>query len=452
MNIDLRNKKVSIVGAGKSGLSSAEIIKALGGIPFISDNAELKDNTVGDRLSTLGVKSEFGGHSESVFNSDLMIVSPGVPANADVIIRAKSRGITVWPEIELAYRLCQGGIIGITGSNGKTTTTALIGEILKNAGIPAFVCGNIGFPFIDIAQKVPSDGFAVVELSSFQLEQIDKFRANIAVFLNLTPDHLDRHGNLDTYIAAKMRIFENQGPQDTAVINSDDPILHARCAKLKSQQIWFSVGQKLKNGIWADPVGEIFNKDSILMNSSDIRIKGEHNLSNACAAIAAAISAGAPENKIIETLKSFAGVEHRLEPVRLIGGVSFINDSKGTNVDSVFWALKAVSAPVILIAGGKDKNGDFSALNEMVSKKVKLVILIGQASNKIETTWNDLATCVRADTMGDAVRLGLLKSLPGDTVLLSPGCASFDMFNNYEHRGKVFKQAVLDIEPKGIIR
>jgi UDP-N-acetylmuramoylalanine--D-glutamate ligase len=449
--MNLKGKKISIIGAGRSGLATAEVVNSLDAIPFVSDNSQLKDKSFLERLSSLNIQSEFEGHTSRVYDCDLMIVSPGVPSDAEVIVTAEEKGITVWPEIELAYRLCRGKIVGITGSNGKTTTTALIGEIFKSAGIPTFVCGNIGSPFVDVAQQVPEDGYAVVELSSFQLERIDSFNPDIAVFLNLTPDHLDRHRSLDAYIDAKMRIFENQSALDTAVINFDDQTLRQSCPSLESHIKWFSLKKRVDDGIWAIPGGAIFNGETELMKSGDIKIKGEHNLSNACAAIGAAVSAGISKEKIVETLKSFAGVEHRLEPVRLIGGVSYINDSKGTNVDSVFWALKAVSAPVILIAGGKDKGGDFSALNEMVSQKVKLVILIGQASDKIEATWSKLTRIVRSSSMENAVTIARDNSQSGDTVLLSPGCASFDMFDNYEHRGRVFKQAVRNLKTEGAI-
>jgi UDP-N-acetylmuramoylalanine--D-glutamate ligase len=448
MAIDLRGKRVSVIGAGRSGVSTAEVVKSLGGIPFVSDSAMLKDGELSRRLQALSIQTELGGHTERVCDSDMLIVSPGVPANVDIIAKAKSRGIAVWPEIELAYRLCRGRILGITGSNGKTTTTALVGEILKNAGYPTYVCGNIGFPFIAIADEVPANGFAVVELSSFQLEQIEMFRPNVAVFLNLTPDHLDRHKDLDEYTSAKMRIFENQKDSDTAVVNADDQTLKRLCDHLQSKAVWFSTRSPSIEGVWADPHGSIYLGKDALMKSSELGLKGEHNLSNACAAIAAAISLGISRDSMVKTLKAFAGVEHRLEPVRLIGGVSFINDSKGTNIDSVHWALKAVSAPVILIAGGKDKGGDFTALIDLVAQKVKLAILIGQATTKIETAWKNITKCVRAGTMEEAVAVSYASSSPGDTVLLSPGCASFDMFDNYEHRGRIFKKAVLELKSR----
>jgi UDP-N-acetylmuramoylalanine--D-glutamate ligase len=442
MTIDLRDKKVSVIGAGRSGMAVAEVVKSLDGIPFISDSDIAARDKADRRLSELNVESEFGAHSEKVHGGDLMIVSPGVPANSVIVREAKSRGIPVWPEIELAYRICQGKIIGVTGSNGKTTTTTLLGEILKKGKCQAFVCGNIGYPFISIAKNVPTDGFAVVELSSFQLELIDQFRSAIAIFLNVSPDHLDRHGDLAAYVTAKMRIFENQKSSDKAIVNYDDVTLRERCNNLRAVTKWYSVQKSMEDGVWADPDGDLVAGKISMMKSGQLKIKGVHNLSNACAAALAALEVGIGTDDITDVLKSFPGVEHRLEPVRLIGGVSFINDSKGTNVDSVRWALQAVSAPVILIAGGKDKGSDFSSLNELIEQKVKCAVLIGQAASKIMGTWEKITECKTAGGMEEAVEVAFAGAVEGDTVLLSPGCASFDMFEDFEHRGRVFKHAV----------
>lgn len=442
MTIDLGNKKVSVIGAGRSGMAVAEVVKSLGGIPFVSDSDMAARDKAGRRLSELNIESEFGAHSEKVYGGDLMIVSPGVPADSTIIREAKSRKIPVWPEVELAYRICQGKIIGVTGSNGKTTTTMLLGEILKKGKNQAFVCGNIGYPFISIAKKIAADGFAVVELSSFQLELIDQFRSHIAIFLNVSPDHLDRHGDLVAYLAAKMRIFENQGSVDRAIVNYDDVTLRERCNNLKAKTKWYSVRESMKDGVWGDPDGDLMFGTKRIMKSSQLKIKGVHNLSNACAAALAALEVGIGINDIADVLKSFPGVEHRLEPVRLIGGVSFINDSKGTNVDSVRWALQAVSAPVVLIAGGKDKGADFSSLNDLIRQKVKCAVLIGQAASKIMAAWEKITNCKTAGGMEEAVEVAFAGAVEGDTILLSPGCASFDMFEDFEHRGRVFKQAV----------
>lgn len=452
MSIDLRNKKVSVIGAGRSGMAAAEEVKSLGGIPFVSDSDGAARNKANRRLTELNIESEFGGHSNKVFDSELIIVSPGVAADSQIVREAKSRGIPVWPEVELAYRICKGKIIGVTGSNGKTTTTTLLGEILKKGKRATFVCGNIGHPFISVASKVPVDGYAVVELSSFQLELIEEFRPDIAVFLNISPDHLDRHGDLATYIAAKMRIFENQESSDRAVINNDDVTLRERCNHLKAKTAWYSVQRPLEDGIWADPDSDLMAGTTKMMASRQLKIKGVHNLSNACASALAAREVGIEIDNIVDVLKSFPGVEHRLEPVRLIGGVSFINDSKGTNVDSVHWALQAVSAPVILIAGGKDKGSDFSTLNDLVEQKVKCAVLIGKAASKIMATWEKITECKTASGMDEAVEVAFGCAVKGDSVLLSPGCASFDMFEDFEHRGRAFKQAVEKLASRKVAR
>jgi UDP-N-acetylmuramoylalanine--D-glutamate ligase len=441
MSIDLQNKRVSILGAGRTGIATAEKVKNIGGTPFVSDSGNISRDVV-NLLDERKIEFESGGHSDAVLNCDMMILSPGVLPDSHIVLKAKSRGLTVWPEIELAYRLCNGGIIGVTGSNGKTTTTALIGEILKNFGITTFVCGNIGNPFIKIADEIPDDGYAVVELSSFQLEIIAEFRADAAIILNITPDHLDRHGDLDRYASAKLRIFENQDEDDFSIVNFDDDFLRSECKNLTSKTIWFSV-ETDDTEIHAEPEGKLYVNNKELIDSSDIKLRGVHNLSNVCAAVAVARSINIANDIIIDTLKSFAGVEHRLEFVRLIGGVSFINDSKGTNVDSVFWALKAVSTPVILIAGGRDKAGDFSKLNDLIENKVKVVLLIGEAADKIEKVWKQLAECKRAADMKEAVDIAYRDALEGDTVLLSPGCASFDMYRNFEERGNDFRKAVM---------
>lgn len=445
MKYDLKNKRVSIIGAGRTGVAASEAVYECGGVPFVSDSSINIDENIKRRLQEINIEFETAGHSDRVFDCDLMILSPGVLPDSKIAVEAKSRGIAVWAEIELAYRICAGKIIGVTGSNGKTTTTTLIGEILKNFGVPTYVCGNIGNPFIKFASEIPPDGYAVVELSSFQLEMIDKFRPDIAAILNITPDHLDRHGNINSYAAAKLRIFENQDDTDISIVNYDDTLLRSKCRNLKSRTRWFSVKSD-EAEIYGSPEGSLIIENSELMKSRDIKLIGVHNLSNVCAAVAAAKAVGVNDNSIIDTLRLFAGVEHRLEFVRLIGGISFINDSKGTNVDSVYWALKAVSSPVILIAGGRDKAGDFKKLSDLIKEKVKTVVLIGEAADKIKKVWKGLSPFKFAVSIEEAVSLASEEAISGDTILLSPGCASFDMFKNYEERGLAFKNAVSRLE------
>jgi len=451
MKYDLKNKRVSIIGAGRTGVAASEAVHACGGVPFVSDSSEKIDEKIKRRLEENSIEFETGGHSGRIFDCDLMILSPGVLSDSEIVVKAKSRGIAVWAEIELAYRICAGKIIGVTGSNGKTTTTTLTGEILKNFGVPTYVCGNIGNPFIKIASEIPPDGIAVVELSSFQLEMIEKFRPDIAAILNITPDHLDRHRDIDSYAAAKLRIFENQDDTDISIVNYDDTLLRSKCGHLKSETRWFSV-KSAEAGIYGSPEGSLIVDKRKLMKSRDVKLIGVHNLSNVCAAVAAAKAVGVDDNCIMNTLKTFAGVEHRLEFVRLIGGISFINDSKGTNVDSVYWALKAVSSPVILIAGGRDKAGDFKKLSGLIEEKVKTVVLIGEAADKIKQAWNGLSAFKFAVSIEEAVSLASGEANSGDTILLSPGCASFDMFKNYEERGLAFRNAVIRLEKGGAIK
>lgn len=449
MKYDLKNKRVSIIGAGRTGIAASEAVYACGGVPFVSDSSEKIDEKIKQRLHEINIEFETGGHSDRIFDCDLMILSPGVLSDSEIVVEAKSRGIAVWAEIELAYRICAGKIIGVTGSNGKTTTTTLIGEMLKNFGAPTYVCGNIGNPFIKFASEIPPDGIAVVELSSFQLEMIEKFRPDIAMILNITPDHLDRHGDIDSYAAAKLRIFENQNETDISIVNYDDTLLRSKCGDLKSGTKWFSVKSD-EAEIYGSPGGSLIVDKRELMKSKDIKLIGVHNLSNVCAAAAAAKATGVDDNCIIDTLKTFAGVEHRLEFVRLIGGISFINDSKGTNVDSVYWALKAVSSPIILIAGGRDKAGDYKKLGDLIKDKVKTVVLIGEAADKIKKSWKGLSAFKFAVSIEEAVSLAMEEAHSGDTILLSPGCASFDMFKNYEERGLAFKNAVIRLEKGGV--
>jgi UDP-N-acetylmuramoylalanine--D-glutamate ligase len=359
MAIDLKGKRISIIGAGRSGLAASRVVKSLGGLPFVSDSSDDIVPETRIAFTESGIECEFGEHSDKIYDCDFIVVSPGVPMDSGVVEKARMQEITVWPEIELAFRLCRGRVIGVTGSNGKTTTTTLIGEILKKGGRDVHVCGNIGRPFVSVAGEISDGGFAVVELSSFQLEMIEEFRCHVAVFLNITPDHLDRHSDFESYISAKARIFENQGSNDLAVMNFDDDRLRELAKKIGARVDWFSAETLLEHGVCANPEGDFFVNGSAVMPSGELKIKGLHNLSNACAAAAVASNIGLEIENIVDVLRSFPGVEHRLEPVRLIGGVSFVNDSKGTNVDSVRWALLAVSAPIILIAGGKEKGGDF---------------------------------------------------------------------------------------------
>ena len=442
--IDLAGKNISVIGAARSGLAAASVLKKHGANVFLSEfGAIAKFTEAADSLNKQGIEFEFGGHTDRAFVCDLIITSPGVPSSSPVLTEAVRRNIKVISELELGFQLCRGKVMAITGSNGKTTTTSLIGEIFNQSDITGTVAGNIGKPFVGVADSIGPDNWAILEVSTFQLEHIDKFKPDVAVVLNITPDHLDRHGSMENYIALKMKVFANQNGTNKSIINADDDIL--KSYRGASEVFSFSTRHEVDNGCFAKDdsiyLANHGNKAK-LITSRDIGIQGPHNLSNACAACACCMAAGINNEAIIKGLKTFKGVEHRLEKVGLIGGVSFINDSKATNVDAVFWALQSVPPPIVLIAGGRDKNSDFSTLSELVKDKVKTIVLIGEASDKIEAAFFGLTEICRAGSMEEAVRIAYENAMPQGTVLLSPACASYDMFDNYEHRGQVYKQAV----------
>ncbi len=446
--IKFEGKKVSVIGAARSGLASAVALKELGARVFLS---ELKDTgDYGEMVRILkyrDIKFEFGKHSDDVFDCQLMVTSPGVPFDAEVLNRAREKNIKIISELELGFLLCPGKIIAITGSNGKTTTTSLIGEIFSHSGIKYRVAGNIGKPFVAIAANVSHDGWAILEVSTFQLEWIDRFKPKVAAVLNITPDHLDRHRSMENYIALKFKVFSNQNGTDLAVLNADDKNLQNY--KPVSEVLRFSVSGEVENGCYVEKGALFLNRHGhkkVITSVDKISIKGLHNLSNACAAAACSSVAGVDTESIAAGLRSFKGVEHRLEEVGLIGGVSFINDSKATNVDAVYQALQSVSPPVVLIAGGLYKGGDFSILNDLVKKYVKGIVLIGEASGIIADTFESITHLYNAGSLEEAVRTAYEVAGSEGTVLLSPGCASFDMFENFEHRGHMFKLAVNKLE------
>lgn len=441
---EFKGKKVSVIGAARSGLAAAVALKELGADVFLSEIERADNFSEAIRILKYGnIKYEFGGHSHNVFDCQLMVTSPGVSAGSEVLTQAKKKNIKIISELELGFLLCSGRIITITGSNGKTTTTSLLGEIFSHSGKNYRVAGNIGKPFVAIAGKVGKDGWAILEVSTFQLEWIDRLKPKVAAVLNITPDHLDRHQSMEDYVALKFKVFSNQNGSDLAVLNADDRNL--RNFKPVSEVLHFSVSGEIENGCYIEK-GTLFlnrygHKEAIT-SADRIGIKGPHNLANACAAAACAVVAGIDTESIATGLRSFKGVEHRLEEVGLIGGVSFINDSKATNVDAVYWALQSVSPPVVLIAGGRYKGGDFSFLKELVKKYVKGIVLIGEAAGMIADTLKGITQLYKSDSIGEAVRTAYEVAKPQGTVLLSPGCASFDMFENFEHRGYMFKRAV----------
>ncbi len=446
--MQLKGKSVLVVGLGKSGVASALFLKERGARVTASDTKsgdELRNEI--PLLLDHGITVETGGHGERTFRGqDLIVVSPGVPVDAPKLVQARALGGTVVGEVELAAQFLPGPIVAITGSNGKTTTTTLAGEVLTASGFPALVGGNIGTPAISLAERATPETVIVLEVSSFQLETIQTFRPKIAVVLNVTPDHLDRHRTFEAYVDAKARIFENQQASDFAVLNADDPTCVTMASRTRAQAFWFSRQKEVKQGAWVRD-GNIVFRDGAgqreILQVSEIPLKGAHNLENVLAAVCAGALMGCAAEKIRQAVRDFKAVEHRLEFVATIGGVDYYNDSKATNVDATIKALESFPANIHLILGGKDKGSDYSVLNDLLRQRVKRVYTIGAAAGKIESQIVfPKGEIVHAETLENAIRKAHAVAKPGDVVLLAPACASFDQFKNYEQRGKVFKEVV----------
>jgi len=449
--MELNGKHVLVVGLGKSGVASALFLKAHGARVTVSDTKsgdELRNEI--PVLLDHGITVETGGHGERTFRGqDLIVVSPGVPVDAPPLVQARGLGESVIGEIELAAQFLPGPIVAITGSNGKTTTTTLVGEILTAGGLPTLVGGNIGTPAISLAGRAKPETVTVLEISSFQLETVQTFRPKVAVVLNVTPDHLDRHRTFEIYTNAKARIFENQQGSDFAVLNADDATCVAMAARTRAQVFWFSRQKEVQQGAWVREANIVFRDakgQREVLQVSEIPLKGAHNLENVLAAVCVGMLMGCATDKIREGVRNFRAVEHRLEFVATINGVDYFNDSKATNVDATIKALESFPANIHLILGGKDKGSDYTVLNDLLRKRVKRVYTIGAAAAKIESqivsSKNGGPELVHSQTLENAIRGAHAAAKPGDTVLLAPACASFDQFKSYEHRGKVFKEIV----------
>jgi UDP-N-acetylmuramoylalanine--D-glutamate ligase len=435
-----------VVGLERSGLASLELLKQRGARLKATDSRPLSEMPkAAEALERLGVT--FEPQSPRVFEGcDWIVLSPGVPADLAPVEEARLRGVRVIGEVELAAMYLQGKIIGITGSNGKTTTTAMVGHILTASGIQAQVGGNIGTAVTSMVASSRADQWNVLELSSFQLETIDTFRADIAVCLNVTPDHLDRHHTFEKYAAAKGRLFETQQPDDYAVLNADDAACVGYGAITRGRPVWFSVTRAITPGVWLDQ-GRLWFDGECWMDAAEIPIRGRHNVENTMAAAGASRLAGAQLPDIARAVRSFRAVEHRLEFVRKVGGVDFYNDSKATNVDATLKAIDAFDGGLWVILGGKDKGSDYTALADSLREKAHAAMLIGAAANKIAGQLEGAVPLLRSGTLDAAIRDAFSRAAAGDTVLLAPACASFDQFENYEHRGRVFKQIVGELKP-----
>jgi len=448
--MELKGKKVLVVGLGKSGLAAALFLRRRGAQVTVSDqrSAQALSKEIPSLLDA-GILVEAGGHGLLTFRrQDLIVVSPGVPLNTPELVQVRKLGLPIIGELELAARFLKGNVLAITGSNGKTTTTTLCGEIFSAAGCKTQVAGNIGLPVIETVEQSAEGTWSVLEVSSFQLETTQTFHPRIAVILNITPDHLDRHGTFQNYVAMKQKIFANQGPSDFLILNGDDPVVQQAASRAKSQVLWFSrskivrQGAYLMNGMVMFRASEQTTPIPVLP-LADIPLKGEHNIENVLAAVCAACVANIPAEVIGQTVASFHAVEHRLEFVTNIQGVDYYNDSKATNVDATAKAIASFPGNIRLILGGKDKNSDYTQLHALLRARVKSVYTIGSAADKIREQIAEVAHVVPTGTLDAAVRQAALDAVAGDVVLLAPACSSFDQFENYEQRGKVFKEAVM---------
>ena len=447
--MELRHKRVLVVGLGKSGLAAARFLKQRGAKVTVSD---ARPATLIAELPSLieeGIMVEAGSHGLLTFRrQDLIVVSPGVPMSTPELRQVRALGLPVIAELELGWRFLEGEVVAITGSNGKTTTTTLMGEILKAAGRPTLVGGNIGRPVTEMVAESAADGWSVLEVSSFQLETTAEFRPRIAVVLNITPDHLDRHGSFHAYAEAKTRITERQTAEDFLVLNAEDVRTQGVAAKSQAQVFWFSPKRRVKQGAFAHGETIFFTAKEggtpeAVMPLAEIPLAGAHNVENVLAAVCAAKLAGVASEVIRRAVAAFRAVEHRLEFVRELKGVRYFNDSKATNVDATLKAVEAFAGGIWLILGGKDKESDYAALAAALRERVKTVITIGSAAEKIGRQLAGVVKIESAETLDKAVAYARAEATAGDVVLLAPACASFDQFENYEHRGRVFKQAVM---------
>lgn len=454
IEMDLQDKRVLVVGLGKSGVAAALFLRAQKARVTISDSkAEPQLSKEIPMLLDKGIVVETGAHGERTFrDQDLIVLSPGVPIDTPQLQQARKNGTPIIGEVELASRFLKGEIVAITGSNGKTTTTSLCGEILAKSGNTTQVGGNIGTPVTDLIANSTDETYNVLEVSSFQLETIESFRPRIAVILNITPDHLDRHGSFAAYAAAKARVFENQTKDDFAVLNADDASCVELGKRLGSNVFWFGGIERAGNGAFVRGANIYWRSsegtENEVMPVNEIALKGAHNLENVLAAIAVSVLAGCKAEDMRRAVKEFKAVEHRLEYVATVDGVAYYNDSKATNVDATIKALESFPKNIHIILGGKDKGSDYTVLNPLLKNRAKTVFTIGAAAEKIESQLHlpSSIPVTRAETLKNAVRLAAESAVAGDVVLLAPACASFDQFDGYEHRGRIFKQLVHTLE------
>ena len=455
--MELKGKKVLVVGLGKSGLAAALFLRRRGAQVTVSDlrSAQALSKEIPSLLEA-GILVEAGGHGLLTFRrQDLIVVSPGVPLSTPELVKVRQLGLPIIGELELAARFLQGNVLAITGSNGKTTTTTLCGEIFAAGGFETQVAGNIGLPVIEVVDQSKPGSWTVLEVSSFQLETTQSFHPRIAVILNITPDHLDRHGTFENYRAMKEKIFANQTAEDFLVLNGDDPVTQQAASRTRAQIFWFSRSKIVRCGAFVMNGVVMFRADEQakpipVMPVADIPLKGEHNVENVLAAVCAACVAKIPAAAIAGAVAAFHAVEHRLEFVTSIHGVDYYNDSKATNVDATAKAIASFPGSIHLILGGKDKDSDYTQLHALLRERVKTVYTIGSAAEKIEGQIAGVIQVIRAGTLEAAVDQAATRAEAGDVVLLAPACSSFDQFENYEQRGRVFKKAVMARSGAGV--
>lgn len=449
--MNFEGKKVLVCGMARSGVSAAQCLYELGARVTISDSkAEEKLAEALQPLEGMDIRRCLGDQAQpaDLESYDLAVTSPGIPMQAPILRAVQAAGVPLIGELELGAQVSRAPLYAVTGTNGKTTTTTLIGEIFRNLGKTTYVVGNIGYPFTACALRCGEEDVAVAEVSSFQLETITTFHPHIAVMCNITEDHLNRHGTMEEYIRVKERIFENMGQGDYAVLNLDDPIVRGMAERIPCAPAFFSRRQEVETGAYLEGEEVVFSLNGHkkrVLRADEIRIPGEHNLENALAATALTMLAGVPAPVVRHTLKTFPGVEHRIETVRTVEGVTYINDSKGTNVDASIRAVRAMKAPTVLLAGGYDKHTDFLPLaREILASKIHTVVVLGDTAEQIERALRAVGfeSILHAKTFEEAVLLARSCAREGENVLLSPACASFDMFQDYEERGRVFKEIV----------
>jgi UDP-N-acetylmuramoylalanine--D-glutamate ligase len=453
MDIDkIKNIKFTVLGAGRSGIGISKLLKKSGAEVFLSDSSKKEDLLYLNEqvLLDYDIDFEFAGNSERIFDAEYIVTSPGIAPGSDVLLKAKEKGIEIVSEVEAASWFCNVPIVAITGTNGKTTTTELTGAMLRDAGFDVHVCGNVGLAFSEIIPNLKNDSIVVLEVSSFQLEFTETFKPEVSAILNITSDHIDWHGSLELYAAAKYKVNKNQKDDDLIIINYDDTTLKNRVSKFNATVGTFSINrppEDFRFETYTENNAVCFRHDAeeVIIDKEEIFLRGTHNVMNSMAAILAVKKFGVSTDSIKKTLKNFNGVEHRIETVRELDGVIYYNDSKATNYDSLYVALESFKSNIILIMGGKKGVNNFEIVDPLIKERVKFICAIGQSREAISEHYKDSVNVKMFDDFADAVKHAKSISKAGDYVLFSPGYKSFDMFQNFEHRGEVFKQIVNEL-------